>query len=155
MRYAAQTTVSPERSRGEIERILERYGARKFMYGTDQKEAMIAFEFNGRAIRMTLPMPTMEEVSKTPKGRTRRGTVVNTELDRARRQRWRALRTVILAKLEAVESGISSFEEEFLSWTILANGNTVYEQLKPQMDLAIRAGTMPKLLLPGSDRMAP
>jgi hypothetical protein len=32
-RYAAETTVASDRSRAEIERILERYGASSFMYG--------------------------------------------------------------------------------------------------------------------------
>lgn len=148
MRYASQTTVSTERSRGEIERILQRYGAQKFMYGTDQKQATVAFEFNKRVVRMTIPMPTISDVDKTPTGRERR----NPEplLEQARRQRWRALKVVIQAKLEAVESGISSFEEEFLGWTMLANGKSVFESLNPQIDLAIKAGTTPKLLLPGS-----
>jgi len=145
-RYAAQTTVSTDRSRSEIERILARYGAQRFMYGTDQKQATVAFEYNKRVVRMVVPMPTMGDVDKTPTGRDRR----NPEplLEQARRQRWRALRMVIQAKLEAVECGISSFEEEFLSWTVLANGKSVFEVLNPQIDMAIRAGTMPKLLMP-------
>lgn len=147
MRYASQTTVSADRSRAEIERILARYGAQKFMYGTDQRQATVAFEYNKRVVRMTVPMPTMEDVDKTPTGRDRR----NPEplLEQARRQRWRALRMVIQAKLEAVECGISSFEEEFLGWTMLKDGRTVFETLNPQIDMAIKAGTMPKLLLSG------
>jgi hypothetical protein len=41
------------------------------------------------------------------------------------RQRWRALALVIKAKLEAVTSGISTFEAEFLANTMLPDGRTV------------------------------
>ena len=40
------------------------------------------------------------------------------------RQRWRALALCIKAKLEAVECGITSFEEEFLAHVVMPNGQT-------------------------------
>lgn len=39
MAYAERTVVSPEKSRGEIERVLSRYGAKGFMYGWDNGRA--------------------------------------------------------------------------------------------------------------------
>jgi hypothetical protein len=36
-RYAENTSVSVESSRGEIERTLQRYGAASFAYGWDQE----------------------------------------------------------------------------------------------------------------------
>lgn len=38
--YASQTTVSPDRSRAEIERTLSRYGATGFMYGWSDRGAI-------------------------------------------------------------------------------------------------------------------
>lgn len=43
MNYAQNTEVSVEKSRAEIERTLQRYGATKFMYGSDTNRAVIAF----------------------------------------------------------------------------------------------------------------
>ena len=50
-KYAAQTTVSIERSRNEIESTLARYGASKFAYMWDGNRAVIAFSFKNRNIR--------------------------------------------------------------------------------------------------------
>jgi hypothetical protein len=57
MTYASNTSVPVERSKSEIERLLTRYGASKFMSMWDQERAGVAFEMCGRAIRMTLPLP--------------------------------------------------------------------------------------------------
>jgi hypothetical protein len=64
----------------------------------------------------------------------------------ARRQRWRALALAIKAKLEAVESGIATFEEEFMAYIVLPDGQTVGEFLSPQIEAAYSSGRMPPLL---------
>lgn len=56
-KYAANTDVSSDRSRAEIERTLERYGARQFIYGWDQDRALVGFVLNDREIRFVLPLP--------------------------------------------------------------------------------------------------
>jgi hypothetical protein len=71
-RYAERTEVPAERSKMEIEKILQRYGAKGFAYVADAGKSMIAFRANSRNIRFILPMPTIEEASKTEKGRARR-----------------------------------------------------------------------------------
>ena len=43
MPYASQTSVSEDRSKQEIEKRLSRYGAREFMYGWRDQEAVIGF----------------------------------------------------------------------------------------------------------------
>ena len=53
---------------------------------------------------------------------------------------------VIKAKLEAVESGISIFEEEFLAHLVLPDGKTVGQFMLPQVEAAYETGKMPKLL---------
>lgn len=51
-------------------------------------------------------------------------------------------------KLEAVESGITSLEDEFLAHIILPDGSTGGDFLKPQIELAYKEGKMPSLLIP-------
>jgi hypothetical protein len=53
----------------------------------------------------------------------------------------------IKAKLEVVETGISTFEAEFLPHTVMPDGRTVAEHVMPLVDQAIAAGQMPKTLL--------
>jgi len=146
-RYAAQTTVSEDRSRSEIERILKRYGATGFMYGWTGSDALIGFVAHGRQIKIVLALPTLEDASKTPTGRKRYSSVARLRAHGfILRQRWRALALVIKAKLEAIESGISTFDEEFLAWTLLPTGQTVGQTFIPQIEDAYKTGRMPPLL---------
>ena len=148
-RYANQTNVTGDRSRSEIERTLKRYGADSFMYGTRGSTAAVQFEVKGRRIlfRLELPNPNSRECTHSSTGRVRRSTDQALEAwEQACRQRWRALALIVKAKLEAVEAGISSFELEFLPYTVLPGGGTVGDWALPQIALAYETGQMPPML---------
>jgi hypothetical protein len=145
--YAKQTTVSPEKSRVEIETTLTRYGASKFLYGWQNHQAVIAFEAKGRRIRFIVPLPEMSERSS----RGRRLPNPTGAYERETRQRWRALALAIKAKLEMVESQIATFEDEFLPYTVLPNGMTAGEWLQPQIEQAYKTQAMPPLLSSGRE----
>ena len=145
-RYAENTTVSSELSRLEIEKTLVRYGAESFAYATANGQAMIGFQMCGRQIKFLLPLPRREEFSLTPTGRQRAENSQYEAWEQACRQRWRALNLVIKAKLEAVECGISVFEDEFMSNIVLPGGQTVGEFMKPQIAEAYISGKPPAML---------
>lgn len=147
-RYAETTTVPADRSRGEIERTLTRYGADQFMYGWDEDRAVIAFRANYRHIRFVLPLPDISEFATTGGRRPRQRTALQQQaaFEQSVRQCWRALALAIKAKLETVESGIATFEDEFLSYIVLPNGQTVGEFTLPQVAAAYDSGAMPKAL---------
>lgn len=146
-RYAATTEVSADRSKAEIERTLTRYGANQFVYGWSGDVVMVAFQAHGRFIRFHLPMPAKSDFAQTPSGRSRKSQqTINEAWEQAARQRWRALALVIKAKLEAVESGIATFENEFLAYMMLPDGQTVGAWVAPQIALSYKSGQMPELL---------
>ena len=60
-RYAANTQVSSERSRLELEKILKRYGADQLMYGEDAGKVVIAFRMSDRMVRFILPLPDPDD----------------------------------------------------------------------------------------------
>lgn len=148
-RYAEHTAVSVEKSRAEIEATLGRYGADEFVYGTKSGLARIIFTMHGRRCRFDLPLPDRrsQEFWLTP-GRKRQRAEADAykAWEQACRQRWRALALAIKAKLEAVECGITTFEDEFLAHIVLPNGNTFGEWAAPQITQAYDHGTMPPLL---------
>jgi hypothetical protein len=147
-RYAANTEVSSSKSRDEIERTLVRYGAGGFIYGWQDDKALIAFTMEGRQIRFLLPLPRADDPAfcKTEGGQWRTETEAKKRFDQATRQRWRALLLIIKAKLEAIESGIVTFEDEFLAHTVLPTGETAGDWMKPQIADAYLTGKMPALL---------
>ncbi len=145
-RYAENTQVSSDKSRAEIERTLVRYGASGFLYGWQNEEAIVGFSIEKRQIRFVLPLPARETFTTTPTGKSRKESQVTAEFEKAVRQRWRALALTIKAKLEAIESGIATFDEEFLAYIMLPDGKTVGSHMQAQVVSAYETGKMPKLL---------
>lgn len=74
-----------------------------------------------------------------------------TEYEQAVRQKWRALALAIKAKLEAVDAGITEFEDEFLANIVLPNGESAGNWMRPQIASAYAKGDMPPLLSYGGD----
>lgn len=131
-RFASKTRVAAEQTRNEIERTLTKYGATSFAFYSEKGRAMIAFEASKRRILFELPLPNdIKDQSR---------------LAQAVRQRWRALLLVIKAKLEAVESKITTFEDEFMAHIVLPDGKTVSTHLKPKIAQAYETGHMLPLL---------
>jgi hypothetical protein len=152
--YAANTSVSVENSRAEIERTLRRYKADAFGYSTDGCRAMVAFRISERHVRFLLTMPSREapEFCLYKQGHTtyrRVETEAEKRWEQACRQKWRALALVIKAKLEAVSAGITTIEDEFLAHTVMGDGRTVGEIMQPQIAEHYRVGGPPSLMLEG------
>jgi hypothetical protein len=153
-RYAENTQVSSDRSRAEIERILFRYGADKFAYATERARAQIAFEIGGRRIVFRLPLPDRDadEFRLTPSKKWERSEEEQAKAyEQAVRQRWRALALVIKAKLEAVDAGITTIEDEFLAHIAIPGAGTVGDWLKPRLDEVYRGRELPALMPGGTD----
>jgi hypothetical protein len=103
-------------------------------------------------VKFVLPMPDPKarEFTHTPaRGTLRSPAEAEKAWEQAGRQRWRALALVIKAKLEAVAAGITTIEDEFLAHTVLPDGSTVGQFMKPQLAVAYEQGSMPTTLLLG------
>jgi len=144
-RYASQTTVSVAKSKAEIEDTLQRYGCSGFLSGWMDDTAMISFQVNDRKVKFLLQMPNKraEEFTKTDTGKKRKPEAAYKSWEQGCRQRWRALALAIKAKLEAVECGIVTFDEEFLAHIVTPGGQTVGQEVIPM----IEANETPRLLL--------
>lgn len=150
-RYAEGTSVSPERSQAEIGEMLRRYGAQGFAYGWEEQRAAVSFRAHGRMVRFLLDLPNPDdgEFLTTPTGRRRDGAGARSAYEAEIRRRWRALALAIKAKLEAVATGIATFEDEFLAYTVLPDNTTVSEHVHREIEAAWTAGGRPPRLLGG------
>lgn len=145
--FAEGTEVSPEKSRAEIEAMLRRYGADKFLSGWTSEVAKIGFQAHGRMIRFELPLPQPGEFKTSHGGRRRLNDAAQKRACEAEhRRRWRALALVIKAKLEAVASGVSEFETEFLPFIVMPDGRTVSQHVLPAIATAYRTGDVGAVL---------
>lgn len=143
--YAKNTNVSSELSCLEIEKILVKYGAENFAYAMAAGKALIGFTMFERQVKFLLPLPHMDDFKHTPTGQDRTENSQYEAWKQGCRQRWRAL-NVIQAKLEAIECGISVFEDEFMSNIVLPGGQTVGDFMKPQIAEAYISGKPPAML---------
>lgn len=112
MAYARGTEVPVERSKAEIEKLLTVKGATSFHSGWTPQFASIGFTLKETQVLMGLPMPDTKSFAKL--GRTRGEKAYASEL----RRRWRCALLILKAKFEAIESGISTVEEEFLAHVV-------------------------------------
>ena len=105
----------------------------------------------GPLVTLPLPAKSDKQFHRTPTGRQRRNPAdAERAWEQACRSRWRALLLVIKAKLEAVQVGISTVEDEFLAWTVLpGDARTIGERLRPQIEESVKSGKPPLLLALG------
>lgn len=148
MAYASSTSVSPEKSQAEIQRTLMRYGAEGFGVFQRQCEASVGFEFKGLAIRIDVELPDRndEKYLRDGRKRIRKPEQKMAAWEQDVRVRWRALLLAIKAKLEAVETGISTIETEFMPFVVMPDGSTLGSKLLPRLLDVAKTGRMPKLL---------
>lgn len=150
MSFAEGTSVPIERSKVEIESMLIRYGAEQFVSGWGEAEARIQFLAKGRIVRFVLPIPKRDEKRFTqhPRYTFKRRTEAETAKawDAELRRLWRGLALVVKAKLEAVQSGIVGFEDEFMAHIVMPDGKTVAEHARPMIATAYETGKVPALL---------
>jgi len=134
-RYAKQTKVPISRSKAQIEDTFVRYGIEEFGFGSSPRGDGVLFKNNGRVYKLNVPNPDKDNFSTDQK------------YEQARRQRWRILLLSIKAKLEEIEAGLVSFEDQFLAYMALPNGSTVGEFMQlPENAERLAETKMPKLL---------
>jgi hypothetical protein len=116
MVYAAKSKISVERTRGEIERLVRKYGAKGFASAWQEQSARVEFLCSGRHIRLTVSVPENEARA---------------------REKWRAMLLLVKAKLVAVDAKIASFEEAFFADIVMPEtGKTVYEMARDPVRLS-------------------
>jgi hypothetical protein len=147
-RYAERTDVPEAKSKAEIEALLVRYGAAEFAAGWSESHALIGFRVRLRLVRILLPMPDPDDhaFTRLSSGYSRGAKAARELYEQERRRRWRSLLLVLKAKLEAVETGISTFEEEFMAHLVLPNGQTMAEWYAPQVARIYDHGSLPPML---------
>lgn len=147
-RYAEGTSVSVEKSQAEIKSLLMKYGAAQYATADDitKGQSMVQFQAQDRVIRfvVSLPSPDEKRFKLDGRGNIRKPEARTAAWEQGCRQKWRALALCIKAKLEAVASGISEFEEEFLAHIVLPGNETVSQWLRPQLKIAYENKQLPE-----------
>jgi hypothetical protein len=119
MKAYENTNTSVTKSQEDIRWILSKYGAGgvQFSENWEEKFVMVRFYYKiaerGYTILFKVPIPQVAH--RSPKGRIRTQNQIETLQKQFERGIWRAIFWAIKSRMEAVEFGIESFQEAFLS----------------------------------------
>lgn len=150
-RYAQGTTVSVERSKIEIERLVTKWGGGNYLIGSFDGRQAVLFAMQGRTIRMVVNTPDKNErrFTHTPgRDHERTSEDAHKEWERACRQAWRSLLLQLKAKFEAIADEVADIDDEFMAYYVLPDGKTFGEHMKPKLAKAFEQNKMPQLALP-------
>lgn len=136
--YADKTEVTVEKSKVQIERLLTEFKASSVMMASNSDKSMIVFAMANRHVKFVLPLPQKAEFAR------HRNPMA--ALEQATRTRWRALYLALRAKLEMAATGITTFEDEFMSHIVLPDGATVGESIREPIAAMYRSGKITPLL---------
>jgi hypothetical protein len=141
--YAVTTTVSVSRSQSEIQEVLEKYGAERFGIMNEKNSGFVMFQYNNMKIQITVNYPSKDDFKHTDQGRLRVASAVKTQYEQARKQRWRAMLLAITAKLELIEIGSSTIEQEFMAFVKMPDGISFGDKAIPLLQEMTKTGKVP------------
>lgn len=142
-----KTTVSVHKSQDEISKVLRELGARGVQFTDNFDENKITIRFakevdgNLRTVTISPRVPDPPKSRKTSKGKKSQ----EDQLAQMKRATYRAVLLLWKAQLAAIEYGIISFEDMFLShfeWMLDGKTTTVGE--------IVKAGILNSLQLPAN-----
>ena len=76
MTYRAQTQVPISKTKTDIQKLRAQHGAIGFAYPTKGNRSMVGFDMSGQQVQITLAMPSIDEILRTPPN-TRRAAAVS------------------------------------------------------------------------------
>jgi hypothetical protein len=134
-KYAKNTTVSVAKTKIQIQDLLVSWGIEEFFFGTSPRGDGIGFKYKGKVYKHNVPMPPDKQIYS------------DKQYDQMVRQRWRILYMSLKMKLEEIDSGGISFEDQFLAMMCLPDGSTVADFMRlPENVERLSETQMPKLL---------
>lgn len=135
-RYAEGTTVSVDSSRGELTGILTKHGVMRQAWGIAPEGDTLEFEYQDRRYRFLIRKPTVEEIFELfPNHRD-----TDAKMAQEWRRRWRAHVLLLKAKLEFVDGGDRTLEEELMANLVVAGGQTLGEWISTQQGSRLLLG---------------
>lgn len=135
------TSIECEKSIGEIQKCLVKYGAHKIV--TDYENGLpssvtFCLTLNGNMVGFSLPanysgvLKAMKNDSKVPRSKCTN--------EQAQRVAWRIVKDWVEAQMAIVEAQLADMAEVFLPYAITKNGNTLYKEVQGNGMLMLQSG---------------
>jgi hypothetical protein len=133
------TSISPDRSVGQISKVLSAHGASRIMveYGPDRQPSGLAFTITtmhgDRPFRLPANIEGVERTLQKQRSRNssrrRKVTPQRAMREHATRVAWRILFNWVEVQMALVEAGLVTVDEVMLPYLLLDGKRTVYQML--------------------------
>ena len=126
------TTINPEKTCGEIQRMLAKAGAQAIMHEYDDDGVLVRLSFKIECHGMALPFMLPANIGKiyTILQNDRRVPRRNKTMEHAARVSWRIIKDWVEAQLAIVEAEQAEMAEVFLPYMQQKTGQTLYHMLR-------------------------
>lgn len=161
MSYASTTIVAVSESRGEIDGLLRKWGAKKVLWGDDWDAGQVLlrfvwnFEDRDYGARIVLQLPTDDELRRESRHATT-GQFLQSKFEKLGVARGRSEHRLLLlwlkASFNAIEAGLIQAEALFLPFLEGSDGLTVAEFVLPRIATMLQAGGTKNLLTLGDGK---
>lgn len=151
------TSVNVEKSQGEIRNLLSKHGAERFSFMEGEADGQwwvgVEFVHHDHLVRIAAPLKVMDENevrAKVRRARTKkREDFIREHNAQEGRRIWRVIYWSLKSRMEAVEEGLETFEQAFLSHLVDPGTNqTLWDGIRPHIEsgrLHIGARGLPML----------
>lgn len=141
----AGTAVSTAKSQEDLRDTLMRFGADQFSFGEGTDWVGVELVHDDTLVRLRCPVrvPTQEEARQAALAahRSSTGKAVTDPTERAKAERarvWRVLVWSVKARLVAVDEGLETFEQAFLSHLVdPATGRTIWQAVRGEIEAGV------------------
>jgi hypothetical protein len=132
-RYAEGTGVDIHQSQQELSTLLRRQGADQVVLAWDATEgAGVRFKMAGRYAQLMVSAPSEKRLKELKLRHPR--TPEQERIEAEQRRCWRALLLLVKAKLEAIASGITTAEREFMPDLLMQDGRRLEQWALPALE---------------------
>lgn len=135
------TTVTVEKSQGEIRKLLQRFGADNFQFAegrtaSETQAVAVQFVHNNHVVMMSVDLKEPDNAALKGKARRARTKTLDDfyaeHFAQEARRIWRVLYHSLKARMVAVEEGVEEFEQAFLAHLVdPSNGQTLWSRIEP------------------------
>lgn len=139
----SNTQVTTEKSQGDIRGLLSKHGAERFSFSEGDYDGQwwvgVEFVHNNHLVRIAAPLKTLEERDlngKVRRARTKtREDFIREHNEQEGRRIWRVIYWSLKSRMEAVEEGLETFEQAFLSHLVDPGTNqTLWNSIRPHVE---------------------
>lgn len=158
-KFAENTYVPTDRSRGQINALLKNWGVSGIQWSEDYENNRVMLQFVWKhdnfpyMAKFSVNLPTDEDLVESARHK-RSGRLLKDKLESLKESRgWREHRVLhifLKGSFEAIENGIITAEQLFLPWLVGRDGRTVGEVIGPRLPSLM--GNSAMALLPASDQ---